>query len=182
MNPFVFILGILLLSSCETSFYYQMCKITPVGNANSDKNGIAFEDNNCTITYNFFGNGGDASFIYFNKTDSNIYINKEESFFVLNGYAYNLYQNGSITSTTGSSVSNNKLLSGFYSSSFLNSQQTNPLNKNTGEYLYPSSTNTSYSSNSTTFLDDKIICVPAKTKRIIAGYKIHKIYIEIVIC
>ena len=83
-----------ILSSCTSYSYYQVRKITTIPNPQIQEvsNGV-FEDNNCKITYNFWIESGEAGFLFYNKTNKNIYLNLGECFYLYNNIAYNYYQN-----------------------------------------------------------------------------------------
>ncbi len=87
--PFFTICILFLVSSCANGF--QICKMTAVGNKSADVNSIVFEDDYCKVSYNLWGNGGDAGFMVENKSQQYIYINLSETFFVKNGKVYDYY-------------------------------------------------------------------------------------------
>ncbi len=155
---FIAITATLLASCATTSSYYQ------VYNTNfSDStiklidNSIVFEDTNCTVFYNFWGEGGNVGFKLYNKSDKNIYLNKEESFFVLNGISNNYYKARVFTNTKNTSSSM--------------TQAANNSSKKGKPTL--SSTSTSYGS-SVSNTEEKTICIPAKTSKIISEYTINQ--------
>ena len=51
---------------------------------------------------------GNIGFQFFNKTDKNIYLNLEESFFILNGISYNYYRNRVFTNSTSSGATTSR--------------------------------------------------------------------------
>lgn len=82
----------MLLTSCTVTNYYQVFK------ANAEKgilneNEIVFEDNNCSVYYNLWSEGGYVGFRIYNKTESDLTVHLTKSFFVLNGVAYEYFQN-----------------------------------------------------------------------------------------
>ncbi len=84
-----------LLSSCKSS--YQFCQIyetKPVkqdGDIRNEGGTLRYENEQCVIDYNFWSNGGSADFYFYNKTDEIIYIDLAKSFYVSNGFAYDIY-------------------------------------------------------------------------------------------
>lgn len=84
-------LACLVLCSCQKTFY-QVCtaKSDDVERRNDS---LVYEDGQCIISYNLWGNYGNAGFMFYNKTDENIYIDLHKTSFVRNGYAYDYYKN-----------------------------------------------------------------------------------------
>ena len=57
-----------LLSSCEIPSYIQVYKVTPTKEMIAEDNYLAYEDDNCIVTYDFFALGGNIGFRFYNKT------------------------------------------------------------------------------------------------------------------
>lgn len=92
----------LLLTSCAVTDYYQVYKTTPE-NGTVHKNKILFEDNNCSVYYDLWTDGGSVHFSIYNKTENDLTVHLNKTFFVLNGVAYEYFQN-----RTFSKLSNNQ--------------------------------------------------------------------------
>jgi hypothetical protein len=152
-STILFFLFIYAASSVEKN-YFQVYEATP-DKGELTNNSIKFEDINCEISYNLWSNGGDIGFNFLNKTSENITINKDKSFFILNGFAYDYYLNR-ISGTT----SNESLLKS--SSSFYNGYKTNSYSKVTAE------------SNSTSFQESLSETIPPNTLKRISEYRINK--------
>ena len=90
---FLFASVTLMMTSCMSSSYYQVYKTVPSDKSILKDNSLVYEDNNCKIFYDFWSDNGNIGFRFFNKTDRTIFLNLEESYFILNGIAYNYYQN-----------------------------------------------------------------------------------------
>ena len=69
---------------------YQTKPITK--NIEVNENALRFEDDNCVILYDFWGESGDIGFILYNKNTENLYLHLDECFFIANGFAYDYYQ------------------------------------------------------------------------------------------
>jgi len=67
-----------------------MYKAVPNTEVTKTGNNLVYEDDQCKVSYNLWSNGGDAGFVFQNKTDQNIYLDLGESFFIINGVAHNL--------------------------------------------------------------------------------------------
>lgn len=109
---FISLIGaICILLSCSPDIY-QFRQIGTISSDNvklSDK-GFEYTDSNITISYNFWSKFGNVSFVITNNTDNNIYLLKDQCFFVQNGWAQDYYKNrtyvetSSIAQTAGASV------------------------------------------------------------------------------
>ena len=161
-NFFIIIPLIVVLStSCATPAFYQVCKTTPESNITMKDNLLVYEDNNCKVFYNLWGDGGSVGFQFYNKTEINIYLNLEECFFISNGVANNYFKNRVYTysTNTGSTQSVAKSMTGI---NYLQLIQTNNASVNV-----MSSNGRSISSK-----EDNIICIPALTSKIIKEYSV----------
>lgn len=135
---------LLIFASCSSVNYYQLSKVTPVESMASDSDFLVYEDDNCKISYNFWYTIGGTGFRFYNKTDQNIYIDKEQCFFVINGRALNYYKSRSYTESEKSVAS----VSNPYSAV----KTINSIN------------------NTVTALEEKIICIPPNTFKAIEEY------------
>lgn len=170
-NVYSLLMMMILLSSCGSSSFYQVYKAEPVSELKTADNYLFYEDEHCQVNYNFWDAGGNMGFSFYNKTDSNIYINLEDSFFILNGVAFDYFQNRVFTNTknSGASKSGNvaasKSVTGY---NFWDLLQTNSIQAS-------SSTSTMVSSGyAVSYAEDKVIVIPAKTSKIITEYNINE--------
>ena len=95
MKKLLFITVIcLLLTSCSQSIYYQMYQTIPISeDIKTYENKIVYEDDNCTILYDFWGEFGNIGFMIYNKSSDNLYLHLDKSFYIKNGYAKDYYRN-----------------------------------------------------------------------------------------
>lgn len=150
----------ILVTSCKSNYYYQVYKATATEKIELKDNRMVYEDANCIISYNLWDQGGNIGFSFYNKTDQNIYLNLEESFFILNGVANNYYKNRVFTDSKSGIVS--RAISGyslFPMSSIAISNTTS---------------NITSSGFSTSYTEEKIICIPFKSSKVVAEYKINE--------
>lgn len=147
------LLSILLFNSCVSS-YYQLYKTTPSSNVNLEEKKLIFEDENVKITYSLWENKGDFGFKFENKSDENIYLKMDESFFILNGIAHNYYQNRVYSKSSNQSVGTLNQTA-IRSVAFSNSK-----------------------SYEVSIIEEKVICIPSKTSKIITEYSITNNYLE----
>jgi hypothetical protein len=159
-----------LLSSCVTS-YVQVYKALPSNGLVVKNNLLVYEDKNCMVSYNLWDSGGNIGFQFYNKTDKNIYLNLEQSFFILNGMSHNYYKNRvftnsrSLGTTNSHGVSNSKSVTNL---NYLDFLQTNRVSaSNTFGVMTSSGASVSYN-------EEKIVCIPPMTFKIISEYKINE--------
>jgi len=155
----------LLFSACSTTTYFQVYDITPSEKLKVKDNNIVFEDENCRISYNLWGNGGNIGFQFFNKTEKNIYLNLEESFFILNDISYNYYKNRIYTSSSNVGLSTS---SGLSTTGYSNNFNSNNFSEATAIGV---NANLGYA---ISYNEEKIKCIPALTSKTVSEYAINK--------
>jgi len=167
---FLVVLFLFGLTSCVPT-YFQVYRAVPYDNLAIKKNAMVYEDDNCKVFYNLWNEGGNIGFVFYNKTDQNIYLNLEESFYIHNGLAYDYYKNrifsSSISSETSSLIgtTTSKSVTGVNYSDLL---QTNSyIATNTLDVVNISGYTVSYK-------EENIVCIPSQTSKIIAEYNINK--------
>jgi hypothetical protein len=166
--------GSVLVTSCSTvSTFYQLYKTQPDKNLKTENGSIFFSDDNCTVTYNLWQNEGDIGFILHNNSSEYIYINKDECFFIINGFSFNYYKNRIITYSTSSGASTSRTASGSQALSGFNHPfnllQTNQVSNSNSASIISSS---GYSISET---EERIISIPPNTSKIINEYNINTI-------
>ncbi len=166
---------VLILSSCATTSFYQLYEVKPANESIAKSNMLFFEDESCKITYNLWANGGNIGFNFYNKTNEKIYVNLNESNFILNGFAYDYYKNRTFTTSDSKSVSASKTSNGSVAITGINVYN----NIQTNQVKSSSSANHSSSVGyAVTIKEDSIICVPAKTTKRISEYSINNTLIR----
>ncbi len=146
---------IFTLTSCASSTYYQLFN-TEVENGTISEDRIVFEDKNCIVTYNLWSEGGDIGFNIFNKTENEINLDLTKTFFVLNGVAYEYYQNRTFSKSTNNGIS----------------LTTYPKNNYTNIQKVSGTTITGYS---TSFKEKDNLTIPPKTLIHLSEYHIATI-------
>ncbi len=145
-------LGFLLIfSSCKTTFY-QVYKTDTTIPTNKQDGKLVFEDVACKVIYNLWDEGGNVGFQLFNKTEENIYVDLAESFFILNGIAFDYYKDRMYSEGDISSLK----------------QMYSGNNKRKDEAFIMSNGKTISISRK----ESRIICIPAKTSKVIFEYKV----------
>jgi hypothetical protein len=167
---FLFTFFTTLLNSCMSPAYFQVYKTEPTDKSIFKKNLLVFEDVNCKVSYDFWSENGNVGFQIFNKTDKTIYLNLVESYFILNGIAFDYYKDRTFTKSTNvgsiasSTVSESKSVTGI---NYFDLLQTNKVNATNSVGV--SSTN----GYSVTYLEEKVISIPSNTSKIISEYSIN---------
>ena len=86
---FILVIIISLLSSCIT--YMQVQQMSTSENVKMVDHTLQYEDDNCVIYYYLWSEGGNPSFVFYNQSDSNIYLDLASCFFIRNGVAFDYY-------------------------------------------------------------------------------------------
>ena len=183
------IVGFSLLTSCSQSIYYQMYQTKPLtDDIVVNENSLLYEDDNCVILYDFWGEYGNFDFLIYNKGEENIYLHLDECFFVVNGFAHDYYRNrvylnsNTNVSSTTSSYSTGNMTSttianangvgwGIGSTSYSDVYGTSNTYGN-GYIGGLSQTNVNSSTNGVSIYEKNVICIPAKNKKIISEFNI----------
>jgi len=169
-NFYLTIVVLIFLTSCATS-YYQVYQTVSTDNIVQKGNSLVYEDENCKISYDFWGDGGNMSFQFYNKTDKNIYLNMAESFFVVNGISYNYFKNREFSYSTSVGASTMKSASASKSVTGINYIDLLQTNSISASNAYGIITSKGYS---VTFNEERILCIPSHTSKIISEYIINQ--------
>ena len=81
----------LLMTSCSLKTYYQVVEVKST-NVQKESNNYVYNDGDCKIIYNFWGEGGDAGFTIENLSDVVLYVDLGKTFYIENGKAYDYYR------------------------------------------------------------------------------------------
>lgn len=149
---------ILTTVACSPSTYFQVFKATPQEKIEVSEDKLVYEDDNCIVTYNLWSNGGNIGFKLYNKTNENLYLNVEESFFVLNGIANNYYKNRVYTNSVSTAAESSS--SGYFSN----------LTKGIG-VMKAKETSVAYT-------EEKIVVIPPKASKFITEYIINEVVLR----
>lgn len=164
----------MITSSCATTFY-QVYQTTPVTKMEKQSNSLAYEDENCKVVYDFWKDGGNVGFLFQNKTDEDIYVNLDESFFILNGISYKYFQNRIFTNTKNKTLGKSKsatkalAITGF---NLYDLVQTN------GVSVTDQSSAVTSTGYSVSFNEEDIVCIPGKTSKYISEFSINETLIR----
>lgn len=147
------------LTSCNR-YFYQIYDVKSDENMTTKKENVVFENSDFKISYNFWQDGGSAGFVAYNKTNSDLVIDKSRSFFIMNGYANDYFRNRVYKETNSASYSSSTSAASF--SSALNVA------------LGGASSASSYSGNSMTSVERQEVVIPPHTRKHIDAYAINQ--------
>lgn len=100
------IIGLFILTSCTSELHYIQVFKTEFTGGKKDNNYIIFENNEIEFKYNVLSNKGNLSIIIFNKSNNDIILDLDQSFFIYNLEVKDYYYYQSIENKLNSSSSN----------------------------------------------------------------------------
>ena len=83
------VLACMGLSSCK-QLYYQVYDVKS-DELKQEDNSLVYENGDIKVMYNLWGKDGSVGFILQNKTDKDLFIDMDKTFFILNGEANDFY-------------------------------------------------------------------------------------------
>lgn len=168
INLLSFVLLSFLFTSCASTSYYQVYKVTPSKDMVVNKNTLIYEDENCMVSYNLWAEGGDIGFQFYNKTNKVIQINMDKSYFIFNGIANDYFKNRTFTNSKSSGATEANTAT---ASKFIPNANLFQLNK---VEATKSSATVSSNSYSVAIKESKVINIPPHTTKVISEYIINK--------
>lgn len=175
----------LLLTSCAPNItYYQMYKTGSEGLVKRD-NLLIYENDSVKIGYNLWGDGGNVGFAFYNKSSQNMYLDLDDCFFILNGVAYNYYKSRTFTTSKSTNVSTSSEISAskavgasassattFYTDPSISTSKT--VSAAAAISAYSATKVMTASGYSVAYAEEKTICIPPKTAKVISEYSINE--------
>jgi hypothetical protein len=149
---------IIALSACTSQNYYQLLE-TDSNNAKLQNGSIAFENEELSIKFDFWGDKGNGSFSIYNKTDKDIFVDLKRSHLIVNDVATTYFQNRNFSSKKVPFLSP-------ASDEVILEQQSIKL---PGVSLKPASIQ---ADESVVFFEERIICIPPQSKQMIYGFNL----------
>lgn len=165
MKNLLLISLVVLLSSCGA--FYQIYETQPVGELNDE---LKFENGDVIVTYNLWGEMGNSSFTLYNKTDKNIYVDLGLTHFIVNDLANTYFKNGVYGEAN---YVGSESTSGRYSASY-------NVSKNFGyiQAFADESKSTVSRTSTKAYGEQRVICIPPKSAKIIKGFYINNTLFE----
>lgn len=160
------------LTGCvSTEYFYQMYKTESDNLINSGKGTIIFQSNFIDIYSDFWSDGGNGSFMIYNKTDSNLYLDLGKSHLIINGLAQTYFQNRIFSKSSSSSIS----IGSSYTTGYANKYTSYAsYGGSYAKYSGITATSAAAATNATGFSvsygEIRIICIPPKSGKAIDGF------------
>ena len=86
------------LTSCK-QLYYQVYDVKSDALKQED-NSLVYENNDLKVMYNLWGENGSVGFILQNKTDKDLFVDMDKTFFIFNGQANDYFKNREYSAAT----------------------------------------------------------------------------------
>lgn len=177
MRIFIIIILSIIFTSCSSnlSIFYQIYE-TKSDNVTFVNEDYYYENSEIKISYDFWNEYGNPGFTIYNKTQKNIYLNLEDSHFIINGIAHDYYLNRTFTNSITES-------SGLNTTETTYRAKRNNLvdfvdlisgkGKKSGSSESTSSITLSSSENSVSYSEKKVIIIPSNSSKIINEYEVN---------
>jgi hypothetical protein len=164
-------LATLLLGSCApSSNYFQLLKTETTESIEIKDDLLLYEDDNLSITYNFWADHGDGTFYIFNKTEKAMYLDMTESFLIVNGTANPYYKNRAVTTTASGAA----IIGSSYTRGTATTVGNTPGAVVLGSSRYAGSTVVASESSSVTYYESELVLIPVQSGRFITGFKLSE--------
>ena len=159
------------LTSCMTNMYQVYEVQSP--NLVQKENSMVFENEDCKLLYSLWCENGSMQFIFENKTNSDLFVDMNQTFFIKNGAAYNYYNNRTYQTQTFTSLDYGYSTSSTYWSkgSFW------PTQYDLKTISEKSKTRVGISTGIST-KEAELICIPAKSFKVFNYYTINPEFIK----
>jgi hypothetical protein len=177
------------MSCAPVSYFYQLQKIESEDVSQNDHAKIVSEFDDVDIIANFWADGGNTSFMIYNKTDSNIFIDLGKSHLIINGVAHTYFQNRAFAESSSSTISSgSSFTTGSATRSTYSSGYGTASYYGNSAYARAQTTSTSYSSGytsttgskitttedqSVSFGEMRVICIPPRSGKMVDGFIIQ---------
>jgi len=182
MKPQVhlFLVVIFLLSGCVTTTFYQLYK-TESPDIQNVAEGMLFENDEVKVVYNFWDESGNSSFLLFNKTESDIFVDLKKSHLIINGLAITYFQNRTFSESTSSSFSiGGSTTSNYYkgiSTALMNDYyfdgySSSNIVANTVSSLTTKSKSTVAKGQAVSTVEQDVVCIPAQAAKAFTGFSL----------
>lgn len=171
---FGMMLLLLAFVSC-TTLNYQVYEVNSSNLIQKD-NSMVFENEDCKVRYNLWAHNGSMSFVFENKTDKDIFIDMSQSFFIKNGEAFNFYLNRTFETRTFDAINIGYNYTVSSSLSVLDNRSWWPNQYAvSSSHGYMANLKKGFSSG-ITIKEPENICIPAKSYKVVEGYRIRPVF------
>lgn len=147
------------LTSCSSKIFYQVYQTQ--SNTVTVKNDkvMSYEDERCRVEYNLWANEGEAGFTFYNKTDEVLKLRLDESFYVLNGVAYDYFGHRTFETSSNTMITNTAAVGAY---------------RFGGISIYGTRATATGSASSVAVTESPVLSIPPKTAKHISEYKINQ--------
>lgn len=146
------------ISSCSSKIFYQVYQTqSNTVNAKGD-HAVSYENDYCRVEYDLWSDHGNAGFTFYNKTNEVIRLQLDESFYVMNGVAYDYFQNRTFISGSNATISQSAGM-GFGRYGIINAFSSTVVDSKT---------------NGIEITEAKVIAIPPKTAKRISEFDISR--------
>lgn len=171
---FGIMLAALVFDAC-TSLNYQVYEVK--SELTQKDNTMVFENEDCKVSYNLWAKNGSMSFIFENKSDKDLFIDMSQTFFIKNGKAFDYYMNRTFETRSydainvgySYNVSRNLSVLGTWNNMYLATASV-------GDVAGVKAGAQKGISTAVTVKEQEVICIPAKSYKIIGGYNINSVF------
>lgn len=166
------VLACMGLSSCK-QLYYQVYDVKSDALKQED-NSLVYENDDMKVMYNLWGKDGSVGFILQNKTDKDLFVDMDKTFFILNGEANDYFKNREYTTSTTEVASMGYGVSQTYWSAngYWPTQYYAPTTASALAKLVKGQ------SHGVTTKEKQIVCIPAHANKVISEYKVSPRFVK----
>lgn len=159
------------LTSC-TKTYYQVYDVNSESLKQED-NSLVYENSDMKVMYNLWGENGKVGFILQNKTDKDLFVDMDKTFFILNGEANDYFKNREYSASMANAAYFDYSLNKTYSASsgFWPTQYYVPMLSVFAKVIKGRTTGI-------TTKEKQIVCIPANAYKVISEYNVSPRFVK----
>lgn len=159
------------LTSC-TKTYYQVYDVNSESLKQED-NSLVYENSDMKVMYNLWGENGRVGFILQNKTDKDLFVDMDKTFFILNGEANDYFKNREYSASMANAAYFDYSLNKTYSASsgFWPTQYYVPMLSAFARVIKGRTTGI-------TTKEKQIVCIPANAYKVISEYNVSPRFVK----
>lgn len=159
------------LTSC-TKTYYQVYDVNSESLKQED-NSLVYENSDMKVMYNLWGENGKVGFILQNKTDKDLFVDMDKTFFILNGEANDYFKNREYSASMANAAYFDYSLNKTYSASsgFWPTQYYVPMLSVFAKVIKGRTTGI-------TTKEKQIVCIPVNAYKVISEYNVSPRFVK----
>lgn len=86
-RTFNYLILVFALFSCKSTEFYQLYEVKADAQIEVNTNLLVYENEHCMVSYHLWSEEGNIGFKFYNKSEEDIYLSLDKSFFILNDIA-----------------------------------------------------------------------------------------------